>query len=370
MTAGSLGNPQALESTASRLLRESGAPPVQFALPPGYAAPATSLPGLGAPARPEVSEALASVRNLAAEALRRSEEDWKKAAPAKHGYEASEPLRNPDPSAFYSEYRSPAGVARASDGVSADVRGSLDAPGLVGATYGPGAGRRTMKEALDWWMAEYGDAPSGLKASASGSAFELPVVELLNPESRMAFYPEWMRPEDTYVLETSGQRIPLAKIAMEKASTDEIARGQAVEEARHRIMAMPPGALRTAAEAKRAAAAEELPPAEKEARKELYRAKDLDELLAGVGAFKAYLSSRNGGASPGLPEAARSLYDIRDMPAEKFKGLPLPSDVRRDMKEIRDPKGGASLIRDYLEFYPGAVRSGSRDPAGPELSPA
>ena len=68
----------AYESTASRLLRESGASPVQFALPPGYAAPATPLPGLGAPARPEVASALASVRNLAAEALQTSENEWAK----------------------------------------------------------------------------------------------------------------------------------------------------------------------------------------------------------------------------------------------------------------------------------------------------
>ena len=77
LTIGSLGNPQALESTAARLLRESGASPVQFALPASFSAPRAPL----AP-NPQGQAAVASVQNLAAEALRRSEEDWKKISPS------------------------------------------------------------------------------------------------------------------------------------------------------------------------------------------------------------------------------------------------------------------------------------------------
>lgn len=67
----------AYESTASRLLRESGASPVQIALPASFSTPKAPL----AP-NPQGQAAVASVRNLAAEALRRSEEDWKKATRA------------------------------------------------------------------------------------------------------------------------------------------------------------------------------------------------------------------------------------------------------------------------------------------------
>ena len=66
-------------STASEMLERSGTPPVKFSLPEGYAAPATPLPGLGAPALPEVAAAVSSIKDMAAGALAESDRAWKRA---------------------------------------------------------------------------------------------------------------------------------------------------------------------------------------------------------------------------------------------------------------------------------------------------